>query len=76
MSKPLACRVFGCRPRFSASGELLEWRCQRCGAGGEKRYPTAEQAERYARHLDREPREPVGLFAILSGTILRRGRRE
>jgi hypothetical protein len=67
----LACRVFGCRWRFWAEGDELHRACERCDTEVVKRYPTAEQADRYARHLDREPRQPVGLFGILSGTLIR-----
>jgi hypothetical protein len=46
----LRCRLLGHRFRFSADRATMRWRCERgCGAGGEKRYPTAAEAERYAR---------------------------
>jgi hypothetical protein len=39
----------------------MTWRCARgCGAGGAKRYASAEEAERYARAFDREDREDLG----------------
>lgn len=46
------------------------WHCARGGGGaeGSKRYPTAQDAERYARAFDREDqadmgrRAPLGLF--------------
>jgi len=63
----LACRVFGHRPRFSADGATLRWECERdCGARGEKRYPSPEQAQRYARAFDRQDREDVGRRPLLS----------
>ncbi|MFD2683767.1 hypothetical protein ACFS5L_02615 [Streptomyces phyllanthi] len=46
----------------------MRWHCVRgCGAGGSKRYPTAEDADRYARALDREDREDLGRRAPLVG---------
>jgi hypothetical protein len=34
------CRVFGHRYRFSATGAVMRWECQRgCGAGGSKTSP-------------------------------------
>ncbi len=70
--------MFGCKWRFWAEGTELHRACERCDAVVVKRYESAEKASRYARHLDREPRQPVGLFAILSGTVIRdpEGRRE
>jgi len=51
----LRCRLLGHRFRFSANRATMRWRCERgCGAGGEKRYPTAAEAERYARGFERE----------------------
>lgn len=66
-----ACRVFGCKWRFWNEGPELHRSCERCGTTAAKRYASAEQAARYARHLDREPRQPVGFFGILSGTLIR-----
>jgi hypothetical protein len=49
-----ACRVFGHRYRFRVDGARLVWTCERgCGDGGEKEYPTAERAQRYAAAFDR-----------------------
>ncbi|WP_326654536.1 hypothetical protein [Streptomyces sp. NBC_01750] len=46
----------------------MRWQCARgCDAGGSKRYPTAEEAKRYARALDREDREDLGRRAPLVG---------
>jgi hypothetical protein len=54
----LACRALGHRYRFRAEGTRLVWTCERaCGAGGEKAYPTAEQAQRYAVSFDRRDSE-------------------
>jgi hypothetical protein len=75
----IACRVFGHRWRFSAEGETMHWSCARgCGAGGEKRYDSAERAERFARAFDREDREDVGrrpLLSLLPLGLARRTRR-
>jgi hypothetical protein len=74
----LACRVMGHRYRFSAEGATMRWTCQRgCGAGGEKAYPSEEDARRYARALDREDRGDVGRRPLLSLLPLRllKGRR-
>jgi hypothetical protein len=75
----VACRLFGHRPRFSAEGEVLRWRCERgCGASGERRYDSASQAERYAQALDREDRDDLGrrpLLSLLPLGLARRSRR-
>jgi hypothetical protein len=64
----LRCRLLGHRFRFASHGETMTWTCQRgCGAGGEKRYPTAEHAARYAQAFDREDREDLGRRAPLVG---------
>jgi hypothetical protein len=70
---PLRCRLLGHRFRFAATGELMRWTCQRgCGAGGSKRYPTAEAAARYASALDHEDREDLGRRApLVAGLPLR-----
>ncbi|MCW3066394.1 MAG: hypothetical protein JWN32_3566 [Solirubrobacterales bacterium] len=66
----LRCRLLGHRFRFDADGETMRWRCQRgCGVGGEKRYPTADAAARYARAFDREDREDLGRRAPLVGLL-------
>lgn len=78
----LRCRLLGHRFRFSAEGETMLWRCDRCDAlGGSKRYGTTEDAERYARAFDREDREDlgrrpplVGLFPLRLIRFLRRRR--
>ncbi len=44
------------------------WSCERgCGAGGAKTYPSAADARRYARALDREDRDEIGRRAPLLG---------
>ena len=65
------CRLLGHRFRFTSDGETIRWACERgCGAGGEKRYPTAEKAAHFARAFDREDRDelgrraPVGLLPL------------
>jgi hypothetical protein len=66
----LRCRLLGHRFRFSADGETMRWECQRgCGAGGSKRYQAAEDAQRYARALDREDRDDLGRRAPLIGLL-------
>jgi hypothetical protein len=66
----LRCRLLGHRFRFSTEAETMVWRCARgCGAGGSKRYESAEQSERYARLFDREDREDLGRRAPLLGLL-------
>jgi hypothetical protein len=39
----------------------MRWACERgCGARGEKRYATVEDARRYALAFDREDRRDLG----------------
>jgi hypothetical protein len=64
------CGLLGHRYRFTASGDVMRWSCERCGRrGGEKRYPTAREALRYARAFDREDREDIGRRAPLVGLL-------
>jgi hypothetical protein len=72
----LSCRLIGHRYRFEADGSTMRWRCERdCGAGGEKRYTTTGEAQRYARAFDREDRTDIGRRAPLIGLLpLRIGR--
>jgi hypothetical protein len=75
----LRCHVIGHRFRFDSEGDTMRWRCERgCGAGGEKRYPSAEAAARYAGAFDRDNlgrRAPlVGLFPLGLLRALRRHR--
>jgi hypothetical protein len=66
----LRCRVLGHRFRFSSEGDTMRWSCQReCGAGGAKRYPTPEDAARYAGAFDREDREDRGRRAPMFGVL-------
>ncbi len=68
----LTCRVFGCRFRFAADDTTLRWWCDRgCPSGGEKAYARDEDARRMAAALDREPRSPARILALLGGTIHR-----
>jgi hypothetical protein len=65
----LACRVFGHRYRFTADGAQLVWLCERdCGSTGQKVYPTAERAQRYAAAFDRRDGE-LGRRAPLLGLL-------
>ena len=72
----LGCRVFGHRYRFRAEGATMRWSCERgCGAGGEKEYPTAEEASHFARAFDFDERGSTGKRAPLFGLMpLRIGR--
>jgi hypothetical protein len=71
----LRCRLLGHRFRFDSEGATMRWHCERgCGAGGEKRYVSAEEAALYARGLDREDRDDLGRRAPLGLLPLRVGR--
>jgi hypothetical protein len=64
------CWVFGHRYRFAASGPEMRWTCARCGhEGGVKRYPTADDARRYAAAFDREDRTDLGRRAPYFGLL-------
>jgi hypothetical protein len=76
----LACRIVGHRYRFEADGRIMRWTCRRgCGMCGEKLYPTAADARRYASAFNREDRENLGrrapLIALLPLRIWRALRR-
>lgn len=48
----------------------MRWTCQRgCGAGGEKAYTTAAEADRYAAAFDVEDRQDIGRRAPLIGLL-------
>jgi hypothetical protein len=62
----LRCRLAGHRFTFAADGATMRWTCERgCGAAGEKTYPSAADAERYARAFDRRDTEDLGRRAPL-----------
>ena len=64
------CRMLGHRFRFSSEGDTMRWSCQReCGAGGVKRYPTPEDAARYAGAFDREDREEDECYRAMDWLI-------
>jgi hypothetical protein len=64
----LSCRLLGHRYRFSSEGETMRWECQRgCGAGGSKRYQTADEAQLYASAFDREDSRDLGRRAPFFG---------
>ena len=66
----LACRLLGHRYRFGNEGATMRWACERgCGAGGEKEYPSAEQARRFARAFDYDQRGATGRRAPLFGLL-------
>ena len=68
----LRCHLLGHRFRFFHEGESMRWHCARgCGAEGSKRYPTARDAERYARAFDREDQADLGRRAPLGLLPLR-----
>jgi hypothetical protein len=75
----LRCRVLGHRFRFSSDDRTMHWRCARgCGAGGSKRYASADDAALFARAFDREDRDDLGRRAplgLLPLRLLRRPRR-
>jgi hypothetical protein len=64
------CRVLGHRFRFSSEGDTMHWRCRRgCGAGGSKRYASANEAATYAMAFDREDRADLGRRAPPFGLL-------
>jgi len=66
----MSCRVLGHRYRFTAERTQLSWSCRRgCGAGGVKRYRSADEAARYAVAFDREDRDDLGRRAPLLGLL-------
>jgi hypothetical protein len=72
--------MLGHRYRFSADGPTMRWECMRgCGAGGEKRYATDEEATRYAQGLERDRHAAgegrVPLVSTLPLRLLRRARK-
>jgi hypothetical protein len=77
----LWCRILGHRFRFRSDGQTMSWYCERgCGAGGSKRYETAEDARRYTAAFDRADDADLGRRAPIGLTPLRllravRGRR-
>ena len=72
----LACRLLGHRFRFAADGPTMRWSCERgCGAGGEKRYDSAEDATRFAAAFDREDSARSTSHVTPSTALLWVGRR-
>ena len=66
----LRCRTFGHRYRFAAHGPEMRWACARCGhEGGVKRYPSVDDARRFAKAFDREDRQDLGRRAPLIGLL-------
>jgi hypothetical protein len=60
----------GHRYRFESDGNTMRWRCERdCGAAGEKVYPTADDARRYATAFDRRDSDDLGRRAPLFGLL-------
>jgi hypothetical protein len=72
----IACRVLGHRLQFWADGEVMRWECDRnCGLAGEKRYPSAADAQRYARAFERRDSDDLGKRPTLSLLPLWLGRK-
>ncbi|EID08785.1 DUF1660 family phage protein [Mycolicibacterium phlei] len=68
--KTLACKVFGHDPTFEAHEATMRWACARCGqARGEKRYPTAAEAQRYAAAFNKRDSADLGKRAPLLGLL-------
>ncbi len=66
----IACQVFGHRYRFHADGVTLRWACARCAAvGGSKKYPSAQQARKFAAAFDSEDSDDLGRRAPLIGLL-------
>lgn len=64
----MLCVIFGHRYRFAADGTVMTWYCQRgCSTAGQKTYPTAAQARRFAAAFDREDRDDLGRRAPFVG---------
>ena len=54
----------------------MRWECERgCGAGGEKSYASAADAQRYARAFNRRDSDDIGRRPTLSLLPLWLGRR-
>ena len=71
-----SCRLLGHRYRFSADGATMRWECDRgCGEGGSKVYPSAADAQRYARAFDRRDADDIGRRSLLSLLPLKLSRR-
>lgn len=67
---PIACRVFGHRFQFDASGTTMVWECSRgCGEGGSKEYPSYDDARRYAAAFDHRDTDDLGARAPLIGLL-------
>jgi hypothetical protein len=68
----IRCRVLGHCFRFDNDGTTMRWNCERgCGAGGFKRYGSADDARRYAAAFDRADRGDLGRRAPLGLLPLR-----
>ena len=67
----LRCRLLGHRFHFTSDGgTTMSWHCGRgCGAGGSKRYRTAQEADRYATALDRDDVDALGRRALPFGLL-------
>jgi hypothetical protein len=71
----IRCLVLGHCFRFDSDGTMMHWNCERgCGAGGSKRYRSADDARRYAASFDRADRADLGRRAPLGLLPLRLAR--
>jgi hypothetical protein len=70
---PFRCRLLGHLWHFHVDGAVLLWTCERCAVrGGTREYPTAAEARRCARTLNRgRPGPPEALLAAMTGTTRR-----
>ncbi len=65
-----ACRLLGHRIIFVADGPVLRWDCERgCDTDGQKTYPSAEDAARYAAAFNRRDTDDLGKRAPLLGLL-------
>ena len=65
-----ACQLLGHRITFTADGAVLRWVCDRgCGTAGEKTYPSAAAAGRYAEAFNRRDSDAIGRRAPLIGLL-------
>jgi hypothetical protein len=64
------CRLLGHRYAFSSQGPVMHWSCERgCGAGGSKRYGSADDAALFASAFDRRDADDLGKRAPYFGLL-------
>ncbi len=64
-----ACRLLGHKFVFRAEADLMVWECSRCGAWSSKRYPTSDEAARFAKVLNVRATDELGKRAPLVGLL-------